>query len=279
MSDQGNLSDILTGLAREFARQRKLVSATKGIQYRSAKVKAEMRAAVESYLREVRPGLAIITVETTELDKLTQDLFTLTRKDASVSSYKTLLTKIEKGLHKIQLDSELHLSDAAIEKTRQAVSSDTERKIIKTLQELIPSTALSYQQVLLDISDAKRVSYRGTATELREILRETLDHLAPDIEVQKSENFKFEKDRNKPTMRQKAHFILKFRGQAEKSIEVPGKSIQVVEESVSSLVRSTYDRGSIETHTQSGLSKPSLLQLKMYVDSVLCELLEIHMDK
>jgi hypothetical protein len=38
-----------------------------------------------------------------------------------------------------------------------------------------------------------------------------LDHLAPDAEVKKSLGFKLEKDRIKPTMKQKVRFIIKAR--------------------------------------------------------------------
>jgi hypothetical protein len=55
--------------------------------------------------------------------------------------------------------------------------------IIKTPEGMIPSAALSYRQEIMDIADEKRSSYRGAALELRESMRETLDHLAPDKEV------------------------------------------------------------------------------------------------
>jgi hypothetical protein len=77
-------------------------------------------------------------------------------------------------------------------------------------------------------------------------------------------------------MAQKVRYVLRQRGVAKNSIDVPRKAAEIVENTVSAFVRSTYDRGSIDTHTSSGIAKPSVMQLKMYVDSVLCELLEIH---
>jgi len=272
----GDLAAQIRELAKEVGRLKKVVSATSAKQLWSSKTKEEMRLAVQYYFREIRPHLATTTIETAEVDGFMQNLFTLADKDATTAVYKRALTDIEKELQKLELESEVRHSDQTIAGTKKTAATEVEAKIVRTLEELIPATALSYQQVLLDIADESRVSYRGTATELREILRETLDQLAPDVEVMADPGFKLEKEKTRPTMKQKARFILKSRGQTSNSIEAPGKSIEAVEETVASLVRSTYDRGSIETHTRSGLSRPSVLQLKMYVDSVLCELLEIH---
>ena len=59
--------------------------------------------------------------------------------------------------------------------------TSVEVQIIETLQSLVPTAALSYQQAIRDLADSTRVSYRGPAAELREVLREVCDHLAPDI--------------------------------------------------------------------------------------------------
>ena len=54
-----------------------------------------------------------------------------------------------------------------------------ETLLIKTLGEIIPSAAQSYMQGLEDLTQTDRVSFRGTACEFRETLRDVLDHLAP----------------------------------------------------------------------------------------------------
>ena len=67
------------------------------------------------------------------------------------------------------------------------------------------STA-SFPQLLYPIGkcfktmgDQTRISYRGTAAELREVLRELLDHLAPDADVLKS-GIRLEAGQTTPTM-------------------------------------------------------------------------------
>ena len=49
---------------------------------------------------------------------------------------------------------------------------------------MAPGAALGYEQAVRDIQDPDRLSYRGVAGELREVVREVLDRLAPDKELQ-----------------------------------------------------------------------------------------------
>jgi hypothetical protein len=127
---------------------------------------------------------------------------------------------------------------------------------------------------LIDLYSPQRISFRGTANELREALRETLDHFAPDKEVVKQQGFVLEKGLNKPTMKQKVRFILTARGLSRTASKVSEESVNVVEERFPSLVRAIYNRSSISAHINS--AKSEVLQLKNYVNSVLAELLFIH---
>jgi hypothetical protein len=153
------------------------------------------------------------------------------------------------------------------------VLSDTERTILNTLAAMLPNTAASYEQSLWDIRQGRRVSWRGTATELREVLREVIDHLAPDEEVMASSGFQLEKDQTKPTQRQKVRFILRARRNSKAAVGVAEASLATVEETVATLARSTYQRGSVSTHT--GSTSKEIKNLKRYVDALLGELLEI----
>jgi hypothetical protein len=83
-----------------------------------------------------------------------------------------------------------------------------------------------------------------------------------------------EDNQTKPTMRQKARFILRSRGHSEADAKAPEDAVSVVDELVASLVRSVYQKRSLTTHVASVRGK--VKQLKMYVDTVLAELLEVH---
>ena len=147
-----------------------------------------------------------------------------------------------------------------------------ENLILATLNKLQKSAYLSYKQALLDLSDPARISYRGTANEMRETLREVLNHLAPDSEVVKQKNFSFEKNHNKPTQKQKVHFILKQRNKSKQYIKAPEKAVDIIVRG--DFAREVYSRSSSLVHRSS--EKKDVQQLKQYLDSVLAELLELH---
>ena len=84
-----------------------------------------------------------------------------------------------------------------------------DERIIATLTEVCPAAAVSYAQGVKDLEALDRASWRGPATELREALRETLDALAPDKDVEAMPGYKHEPNATRPTMRQKAKFILR----------------------------------------------------------------------
>jgi hypothetical protein len=176
------------------------------------------------------------------------------------------------ALNEIETYREFRLSELA------SISSQSitpkEKMTIETLLKLkLVAAARSYEQAMTDLADNRRTSFRGTAVELRETLRDVLDHLAPDKDVMKTPGFKLEKDQDKPTMRQKVLFILRSRGQTRDITKTPEQTVILVEELTASLVRSVYVRGSISTHL--GAPKPEVQKLKQYIDVLLSELLEL----
>lgn len=154
------------------------------------------------------------------------------------------------------------------------VATPTERLIIDTLSWISPAAAASYKQCLLDLGGAPRLSYRGVAHELREVLRETLNHLAPDNDVMAEASFKPEENTKGPTHRQKALYVLRKRKLSREAMTAPELAVSMVEELGAKITRSTYALGSASAHSIS--SGQEVRQLKMYVDAVLAELLEIH---
>ncbi len=77
-----------------------------------------------------------------------------------------------------------------------------------------------------------------------------------------------------PTMKQKAIFILKARGVGETARKTPVDAVGAVEDSVGSLARSVYTRGSVSTHVVT--TRNEVLTIKAYADAVLADLPQIH---
>ena len=143
-------------------------------------------------------------------------------------------------------------------------------ELVTMLGALVPSAALSYKQAILDLKDDSRVSFRGTALELREALREILDHLAPDSKVMSMPGYKQEKDRVGPTMKQKVRFIMKEKGK-QSSSETPEQAVSAFEESIAVFTRAIYERSSKATHGAG--DHKTVVQLRRYVVTILHDIL------
>jgi len=198
-----------------------------------------------------------------------QDLLELSDARSLAASYKRNTKAVRKLLPKITSQLEMQGGAAAA----LASTSPADQIIIDTLANLLPSAAQSYQQAVIDLADAGRVSLRGPAHELRESLREVLDHLAPDAEVLKSPNFKLETGRTKPTMKQKVRFIFKARDQSTTESAAPEGAANTIDALIADMTRSIYDHGSLAAHMQRG--RRSVEQLKRYVGVIFHDLLEL----
>ena len=154
------------------------------------------------------------------------------------------------------------------------VATQTERQIIDTLLGVLPAAAASYEQCLADLGGPPRRSYRGTAHELREVLRETLHHFAPDRDVMAEAHFQLEVGQVRPTQRQRALYFFRMRRLSREERHAPELALEMVDEIAANMTRTAYERGAANAH---GLtSAPDVRRMKMYIDAVLAELLEIH---
>lgn len=229
---------------------------------------------VQFYFRELRQNLVDLGIDSAQIaliDAEMQEMIEVAAKVTRTTTYKRKMRTLD--ALRAPLETAIEIAATAANAPASQALTTTEAAILRTLDQVVPTTALSYQQVLKDLNDSTRVSYRGTASELREVLRELLDHLAPDSDVTKT-GIKLEQGQTKPTMKQKAVFILKARGINETQRKTASDAIEAVEGAVGSLARSVYNRGSLSTHI--GTSRQELFTFKGYAEAVLAELLEIH---
>lgn len=251
---------------------RKQVSKRQSVQVRSQEEKKQLQQLIDSYFRDVRP--TILSHEASsdfvkEIDTEMQDLLKCSHKHTKRSLVKKRLADLKKKL--IQLEA--HSVALVATGSGTEATNLVDRRVIETLQRLVPSGALSYEQALIDLDGPDRKSWRGPATDLREALRETLDHLAPDKDVTSQPGFKLEPDLKRPTMKQKTRFILLKRGLSKTLSETPEKAVDSIETAIGSFVRSVYKRSNISTHTPT--VRDEVLRVRDWVRIVLCELLEI----
>ncbi|MCZ7600866.1 MAG: hypothetical protein M5U09_28275 [Gammaproteobacteria bacterium] len=260
----------VTSLLADVERERKALNRERGSQLNSSKLRDGLRALVEQYFNDVRPMIDERSAPVEHIqgvDSAMQDLLALCHKRGSVQKYKSLL-KVVKA-HLIHLDTGLVTGGS---QSDIGIQTELDSRIIKTLRALLPSAALSYEQAIADLSAPDRLSWRGPATDLREALRETLDHLAADRDVERSPGYKQAANTNGPTMKQKVRYIMKNRGQS-KAISAPAEdATAAIDDAVGSFVRSVYTRTSVSTHTPT--DKNEVLRVLEMVRVVLSELLE-----
>jgi hypothetical protein len=234
--------------------------------------KARCLALTRDYFENVRPKVvsALGEINTVLLvDEELQRLVRLAQGNNARTSYRQSLAALKRYL--VNANVEL-LTYAAIPQ-KVANQNREEALLLDTLTKLVPSAAASYQQGLTDLRADGRISYRGTAAEFRETLRETLDHLAPDGDVVKQSGFKLEGDLKKPTMKQKVRYVLSSRERNKTQRAATENSINLIDELTGAVTRAVYDQASLATHVQQ--SRREVEQIKRYVDVVLFDLLEL----
>lgn len=243
----------------------------KGTQVFSDSTRSNIHVLAANYFDLVRPdisGLENVDAELREADTIFQELHALSRKSPSKEKCLRLL-KSAKAVF-------VQLEGAALRRNSRPIAekrTQTDALIVESLQEVCPAAALSYSQALVDLQSESRLSYRGPATELREALRETLDTLAPDKDVEAMPGYKPESDAKRPTMKQKVRYILRSRGFGSGQLAAPESAIEGVEEMLGGVVRSVYTRSSVSTHTAT--TRTEVLRVHAWVRLVLCELLEV----
>jgi hypothetical protein len=266
-----NATDFWDSLERLQLRIEKSTAVNVG----TASLRTETRAFVKDYFGVVRPNweeLEVARAHVDVADEACQELNKLANGANKRSSYRKQL----KILRSLRPAVEVDLARiGARPKPEVRHNSDIEDKILATLGSLLPSAALSYQQVLIDLRES-RVSYRGTAVELRELLREVLDQLAPDAEVAGEPGFKLEPNTTKPTQRQKALFVLKARALPRNAMKPTENAIEMAEEISARMARSVYEKSSVSTHVMT--NKHEIARIKMFIDGVLVELLQISLE-
>jgi Predicted pPIWI-associating nuclease len=266
------MGQVLRTYFQDVDKARKELNKVRGQQLQSQKQRDELRLLVERYFSEVRPSVVSDQEQNDaikQVDDDMQELLVLCHKRGSIKSYRQLLKNAKSRL--IAIDAQV-VSSAVLPRNEQKLNA-VDAQIVSTLQSIVPAAALSYQQALSDLQLDSRLSWRGPATDLREALRETLDYLAPDDDVEEMSGYKQDPDIVGPTMKQKVRFLMRNRG-ASKAVSGPAEAAaDSIEEAIGTFVRSVYTRSSASAHTPT--EKAEVLRVRDLVRVVLCELLEI----
>jgi hypothetical protein len=267
------IDDAWDHFYERIERIQKGVRGVSAMAVNSKSLKAEAKDLVQYYFRDARPSAINTGVTETDLQKIDdilQDLNKLALGNNRKSSYLTCITACRKLVATISVQRHKLVGISAITPAKSAVGiTPQQQNIMETLNAMLPLAARSFVQVLNDLADTSRISFRGPAVELRELLREVIDHLAPDTTVVSAPGFQYEKGRDKPTIRQKVRFIMKSRRKGSNAVATSEDAWA----SSDALARTLYNRGSAATH--SAKERNEVLRIQSYTEALLIDLLEI----
>ena len=253
---------------QEIEGLKKAIRPIQNKQIFSKPICGSLHAVATSYFANVRSKLPSGDADVALADKLFSQLHDLSRKSPSKQKCLDALSEARKVLVRLEGANLARPSEQSA-----GVTTRTDEHILATLDEVCPPAAASYRQALTDLAGSARTSWRGTATDLREALRETLDKLAPDADVEAMPNYKPEPDAKRPTMKQKTRFILRSRDIKSGQMATSEDAIRHIEESLGGITRSVYTRSSTSTHTPT--TKAEVASLHAWVRLILCELLAL----
>jgi hypothetical protein len=256
------LNGLLNSLVAVIERSgRKIVS--------PSSVQPTISAIARIHFESVRPELTrhgVTAALVKSLDDILQELIVLGSEINPPAAYSET-----RSIAPLFLKATIELAKARGE--QRLVLSHAEQNILRRLEGMLPVSADSYEQAIRDIVEGGKVSWRGTATELREVLREVIHHLAPTEDVIAAPGYAHEEGQNKPTQRQRVRHILTTRHSGDAALASAEGALTTVDEMVALLARTTYNRSSASTHGGTGATE--IRNLKGYIDALLSELLTV----
>jgi hypothetical protein len=210
--------------------------------------------------------------ELQEVDSAVQLLLEASYRNTTVTAYGRIFRGLREALLRMRVAM---VAGVATVTSAPSRSVDAER-IVERLEEFSPAIADSYRQVLSDLEDANRISFRGTANDLREILREVVDGLAPDEDVRRASWYvptdSEGQRKNRPTMADRTRFAIEAQRTRRGNARQVSTTVERVDDLLGAIVRSTYDRASAAVH--SGRARTEVQGQLRYLNAILLELLE-----
>jgi isoleucyl-tRNA synthetase len=151
-------------------------------------------------------------------------------------------------------------------------NSHLQFKINEALEQISGELSYSYIQIYKDLQDSERVSWSGTAHEIREVLTNLLRLLAPDEKVTSESWYQQVKNTSGPTQKHRVKYILLNRSAGSKERAVV-KQVTKLDEMIEDLVRSTYKRASDAAHRHK--TKSEVSRILRYFETFAIDLLNI----
>lgn len=257
-------------LSESLIKLNKEINKNKGKVVRSPDLKRLCVSVIDTWFKNIRPYLeaqGIPNSQFEQVDELLSQLLSLTTRLSLVKKYKVLIKEIRK-IYNSSVYIPLKTTTKPLLIPRLELEGTSQIKTL--LRNISPHLEDGYIQVLNDLEDRDRLSYKGTSNELREVLRGVLIELAPDEEVCKQSWYKQEKESKGPTRKQRVKYILKNRKASKNENEAFSNTHDLFDEIFSRVVVSTYDRANEASHREK--QKEDVLRLLSYFNVLIKDL-------
>ena len=252
---------------------------------RLVRAKSEISVAealIQKYFRNVRPIIKSTGIDVSGLDDIFSKLHEISSGTSLRSSYSDVLRRARVKATELEIQYEFSFSASSPMAEHPLMNHDftlQERRVVDTLLQINSHFANAYIQIIRDLADKNRVSFRGVIHEMRELLRGVLNHFAPDQQVAAQPNFKLEEGQTKPTRTQKMQYILSTRNLSSAQIDPAKKTthyLDVQTQVLAAMPSAIYGAGSDSAHAQPRDLKSEVYRLKHYLDANLCDILEVN---
>lgn len=270
-----NPSDFLDVLERLLTRLRSRTSPEISGQME----RRNLRSVVGAWFAQYRPSFVAIVGEEPailSMDEKMQELLKLASED---SARRTVTRLCKSAIEYFKERLLVPLSRGYWSQAPERAPAGYDDEVAAKLRVLDINLAESYIQAVLDIEDDERLSYRGTAAELREVITDVLHALAPTEQVKATDWYKEARrsgarTETNPTRAERTRFILRERAQGSAVSDAAESYTTTIEDRLADVVNATYRRGSAAAH--SGAERQELESLLPYVNALLRELLPRH---
>jgi hypothetical protein len=264
-----NFVEVLEGLQRRLGGRNRPRLCTAG-------ERRNIESVVAAWFSEYRrPFIQILRDEkmVATMDESMERLLNLTVNN---NARRTILRALQHAKDHFTGSLLLPLSRAHWSRAPETSPAGRDGIVVVRLRALDSDLADSYEQAVLDVEDLERLSYRGPAAELREVLTGVLHKLAPTSDVEATDWYKEARrsgarKETTPTRAERTRYILRSRLKGSAVTEGAESYTSMVEERLEGVVSATYKRGSAATHA--GTERGEVELLLPYLNALLRELL------
>jgi hypothetical protein len=235
-----------------------------------------IRSVVGAWFSQYRPSAVQVVGEEEHILKMDEEMQSSLKLASGPRTRRAIVRSSTSAIRHFRDNLLVPLGRAYWSQAPERSPAGLDGDVAVRLRQLDAELVNSYEQAVIDVEDPERLSYRGPAAELREVLTSVLHILAPNPQVEATEWYRESRRSGTrkeptPTRAERTKFILRSRAKGSAVTEAAESYMTSVEERLAGVINATYQRGSAATH--GGTERDELGKLLPYINALLRELL------